>query len=208
MTAQPELRDIATMTLEEKLERFGGPLQAPAPGFDPETLSRGVLEAATTLELEGAGRVDPVDLGIFEHKLDAIVDEGRQVFINLSMAELLQAGDLGVSIFTARGDVAAMSAGVILHNLLHYGPIKFVLKHYRDDPTVGVRDGDVFFFNDPDAGGVHTFDQFLMMPIFAGEEIIAWVGCGGHQGETGPKEAGGFLPMHDIGTKKASTYSR
>ena len=192
MTQQSELRDISTMTLEEKVERFGGPLQAPAPGFDPETLSRGVLEKATPLELEGAAMVDPVDLGIFEHKLDAIVDEGRQVFINLSMAELLQAGDLGVSIFTACGDVAAMSAGVILHNLLHYGPIKFVLKHYRDDPSVGVRDGDVFFFNDPDAGGVHTFDQFLMMPIFAGDEIIAWVGCGGHQGETGSKEAGGF----------------
>jgi acetophenone carboxylase len=184
--------DVSELSLEEKLERFGGPLQAPAPGLDPETLARDVLEPATELELRGAKKLDPVDLGILEHKLDAIVDEGRLVFINLSMAELLQAGDLGVSIFTARGDAAAISAGVILHNLLHYGPIKYVLKHYWNDPTVGVRDGDLFFFNDPDAGGVHTFDHFLMMPVFAEGELVAWAGCGGHQGETGSKEPGGF----------------
>jgi N-methylhydantoinase B/oxoprolinase/acetone carboxylase alpha subunit len=192
MTGPPGLRDVAEMSLEEKLFKFGGPLQAPAPGLDPETLSRDVLEAPTELELRGAKKLDPVDLGILEHKLDAIVDEGRAVFINLSMAELLQAGDLGVSIFTAGGDAAAMSAGVILHNLLHYGPIKFVLKHYWNDQSVGVNEGDFFFFNDPDGGGVHTYDHFLTMPVFAEGELLAWVGCGGHQGETGSKEPGGF----------------
>jgi N-methylhydantoinase B/oxoprolinase/acetone carboxylase alpha subunit len=183
---------VADLPLEERLRRYGGPLQAAAPGMDPETLARDVLEPISPLEARGAGRIDPVALGLLQHKLDAIVDEGQSVFINLSMAELLQAGDLGVSIFTAKGDVAAMSAGVILHNLLHYGPIKYVLKHYADDPTVGLEDGDIFFFNDPDGGGVHTYDQFLMMPIFAGDELLAWVGCGGHQGETGSKEPGGF----------------
>jgi N-methylhydantoinase B/oxoprolinase/acetone carboxylase alpha subunit len=186
------LIDVSELPLEERLLRFGGPLQAAAPGLDPETLSRPVLEPPSELEDRGAGRIDPVALGLLQHKLDAIVDEGQSVFINLSMAELLQAGDLGVSIFTAKGDVAAMSAGVILHNLLHYGPIKYVLKHYAQDPTVGLDDGDIFFFNDPDGGGVHTYDHFLMMPIFAGDDLLAWVGCGGHQGETGSKEPGGF----------------
>jgi hypothetical protein len=54
MTSPPGLRDVAEMSLEEKLNLFGGPLQAPAPGLDPETLSRGVLEAPTELELQGA----------------------------------------------------------------------------------------------------------------------------------------------------------
>ncbi|MGI8516196.1 MAG: hydantoinase B/oxoprolinase family protein [Acidimicrobiia bacterium] len=184
--------DISMMSIEEKLRRFGGPLQAPSPGLDPEVLNRPVLEEATDLEKRGFERLDDVDVEIFFHKLDSIVDEGRLVFINLSAAELLQAGDLGVSIFTAQGDLAAMSAGVIIHNLLHYGPIKFVLKHYQNDPTVGINDGDFFFFNEPDAGGVHTYDHFLTMPVFAGNELLAWVGCGGHQGESGSKEPGGF----------------
>lgn len=192
ITSEDLLIDVSELSLDERLRRFGGPLQAPAPGVDTETLSRKVLEPATGLELRGVPKIDPLALGLLGHKLDAIVDEGQSVFINLSMAELLQAGDLGVSIFTARGDVAAMSAGVILHNLLHYGPIKYAVKHYANDPTVGLDDGDFFFFNDPDAGGVHTFDQFLMMPVYAGDELLAWVGCGGHQGETGSKEPGGF----------------
>jgi N-methylhydantoinase B/oxoprolinase/acetone carboxylase alpha subunit len=183
---------MTALSLEDKLRRWGGPLQAPAPGLDPETLARPVLEPATELEERGAALLDAVDLEIFQHKLDSVVDEGRQVFINLSIAEMLQAGDLGVSVFTARGDLAAMSAGVILHNLLHYGPIKYVLKHHLGEDSMELADGDVYFFNDPDAGGVHTYDHFLMMPVFAEGELLAWVGCGGHQGESGSKVPGGF----------------
>ena len=178
--------------LDELLRRYGRPLVGQAPGFDPETLTRPVLEPITSLEAAGAGLLDETDLLIFEYKLDAIVDEGRQIFIQMSLAELLQAGDLGVGIFTAQGDNAAMSAGVLLHNLLHSGPIKYVLKHYADDPTVGIHDGDIYFFNDSEAGGVHTYDHFLMLPVFAGDELVAWVGCGGHQGESGSTTPGGF----------------
>ena len=162
-------------------------------------LHREVLEEPTELELAGAGTLDPVDLEIFLHKLDSIIDDGRDVCKYLSMAEMLQAGDLGVGIFTANGDLAGMSTGVILHALLHYGPVKYVLKHYVDDPTVGLADGDIFFFNDPDAGGVHTYDHFLMMPVFADGELLAWVACGGHQGETGSRSPGGWSP--EIGSR-------
>ena len=193
MTAEPTAQSGEfAPDLDELLRRYGRPLVAPAPGFDPETLTRPVLEPITALEAAGAGLLDETDLLIFEYKLDAIVDEGRQVFIAMGLAELIQAGDLGVGIFTALGDNAAMSAGVLLHNLLHSGPIKYVLKHYADDPTVGIHDGDVFFFNDSEAGGVHTYDHFLMMPVFAGGELLAWVGCGGHQGESGSTTPGGF----------------
>ena len=44
-----------------------------------------------------------------------------------------------------------MSTGVILHALLHYGPVKYVLKYYADDPAVGLEDGDIYFFNEPTA---------------------------------------------------------
>jgi acetophenone carboxylase len=188
----PATRPGWSDNLDERLERFGRPLVPPAPGFDPETLTRPVLEPITPLEEAGAGLMDETDLLIFEYKLDAIVDEGRQIFISMGLAELIQSGDLGVGIFTAQGDNAAMSAGVLLHNLLHSGPIKYVLKHYADEPTVGLRDGDVYFFNDSEAGGVHSYDHFLMMPVFVDGQLLAWVGCGGHQGESGSTTPGGF----------------
>ncbi len=193
------LVDVATMGLSERVGRFGRPLMKPGPGLDPEVLHREVLESPTALEASAEGSIDPVDLEIFLHKLDSIIDDGRDVCKYLSMAEMLQAGDLGVGIFTAKGDLAGMSTGVILHALLHYGPVKYVLKHYVDDPTVGLADGDIFFFNDPDAGGVHTYDHFLMMPVFSDGELLAWVACGGHQGETGSRSPGGWSPR--IGTR-------
>lgn len=192
---QTHLADVDDLDLEERIARFARPLVPKAPGYDPEVLVRDVLEPATELELAGRDRLDSVDLDIFLHKLDSIIDDGRDVCKYLSMAEMLQAGDLGVGIFTAKGDLAGMSTGVILHALLHYGPVKYVLKHYADDPTVGLEDGDMFFFNDPDGGGVHTYDHFLMMPVFWKDELLAWVACGGHQGETGSKSPGGWSPQ-------------
>lgn len=186
--------DVAEMSLDERVQRFARPLLPAGPGVDPEVLVREVLEEATELELAGADRLDRVDLSIFLHKLDSIIDDGRDVCKYLSMAEALQAGDLGVGVFTAKGDLAGMSTGVVLHALLHYGPVKYVLKHYVNDPTVGLEDGDIFFFNDPDGGGVHTYDHFLMMPVFYKDELISWVACGGHQGETGSRSPGGWSP--------------
>ena len=102
------------MGLDERIARFGRPLMKPGPGLDPEVLHREVLEPPTELELAGADSLDPVDLEIFLHKLDSIIDDGRDVCKYLSMAEMLQAGDLGVGIFTSKGDLAGMSTGVIL----------------------------------------------------------------------------------------------
>jgi N-methylhydantoinase B/oxoprolinase/acetone carboxylase alpha subunit len=195
MARSHRLVDVADMSLEERVARFARPLVPAGPGCDPEVLVREVLEEPTALELAGGDRLDAVDLEIFLHKLDSIIDDGRDVCKYLSMAEALQAGDLGVGIFTSKGDLAGMSTGVVLHALLHYGPVKYVLKHYVDDPTVGLEDGDVFFFNDPDGGGVHTYDHFLMMPVFFKDELLAWVACGGHQGETGSRSPGGWSPQ-------------
>ena len=50
-----------------------------------------MLEEPTELELSGEGSLDPVDLEIFLHKLDSIIDDGRDVCKYLSMAEMLQA---------------------------------------------------------------------------------------------------------------------
>ncbi|HLB12188.1 MAG TPA: hydantoinase B/oxoprolinase family protein [Dehalococcoidia bacterium] len=180
------------LTLDERIALYGGPAFKEGPGKDPDCLRRPVLEPPTPRELRGMDSVDPVDLEIFAHKLDSIVDEGRAVFMNVGMSEALHSGDVGVGLFTAQGDMAAMSTGVLMHAVLHYGPIKYILKHHRDDPTVGIKDGDIFFFNDPICGGVHPYDMFVTMPIFYQGELIAWAGAGGHQGESGSKDPGGF----------------
>ena len=73
-------------------------------------------------------------------------------------------------------------------------PIKFILKYWRDNPTVGVRPGDIFYCNEAIYGGIHNPDQFAIMPVFHGEELMAWCVVGAHQSETGGNEPGGESP--------------
>lgn len=164
------------------------------PGSDPEVLERPVLEPPTELEKQGKKKLDDIGFEIFRHKIDSIVDEGRSVFEGLGMAESLQIGDVNVAIHTALGDMAASACGIAFHAILNYGPIKYILKYYKDDPTVGLKDGDIFFFNSATAGVVHPYDMFVAMPIFSVGELMAWAACGGHQGEAGGKDPGGFCP--------------
>lgn len=172
----------------------GGPWFKKGPGRDPEVLNRPIPEPPTELELMSHGKISDIDLDIFSHKLDSIVDEGRAVFEGLAMCETLQIGDDGTAIFTAMGDMASCSTGIYFHSLCNYGAAKYILKYYKDDATVGLKDGDIFFFNETLSGGVHPFDMFILMPVFVKEGLIAWVAAGGHQGESGSKDPGGFTP--------------
>jgi N-methylhydantoinase B/oxoprolinase/acetone carboxylase alpha subunit len=104
-------------------------------------------------------------------------------------------GDLCVALFTAAGDMAvAPSTGVVgFSSVLHYA-IRFILKYYRDDPTVGVRPGDCFLLNDSYYGGLHNPDIASFMPIFHADELVGWASCAMHHGEIGAADPGGMGP--------------
>lgn len=162
-------------------------------GRDPECLMPEMMPR-TELEDDGISSLNDVDLGIFIHKLDSIVEEGRVIFLKLAMGEALMVGDLSAAILTSRGDIAAVSSGVLIHAVLNHGFIKYIMKYFTSDPTVGMKEGDIFLSNEALAGLVHPWDVFASMPIFFKGELIAWAACGGHQGEMGSKDPGGFSP--------------
>jgi len=164
-----------------------------APGRDPALLVRGI-EPPSPLELEGMKAFDAVELEVFQHKMTAIVEEARDVYMALSISEGIITGDMNTSIFTPEGDPAVVATGIYFHTLLNYAPVKYIMTYYKDDPTVGLKDGDVYFFNDPTCGGVHTFDMFVTAPIFYEGTLIGWAEVGGHQGECGSIAPGGFAP--------------
>jgi acetophenone carboxylase len=161
------------------------------PGIDPELICHG-LEPVTELEQRGIDKVTDVDVELLVHKLTAIVEEARDVYMALSITESVITGDMNCGIFTASGDPVAVATGIYFHTMLNNAQLKYANKYYKSDPTVGLADGDVYFFNDETAGGVHAFDMFTAMPVFWKGEHIAWVTCGGHQGDSGSPVPGGF----------------
>ena len=163
------------------------------PGCDPELICRG-LEPATALERSGMAGIGDLEVELLTHKLTSIVEEARDVYMALSISEGIITGDMNCGIFTASGDPAVVATGIYFHTLLNNAQLKYIEAYYRDDPSVGLADGDIFFFNDELGGGVHPFDMFTAAPIFFDGELIAWAEVGGHQGETGSTTPGGFAP--------------
>ena len=78
---------------------------------------------------------------------------------------------------------------VAFASVCHY-PIKFIIKYWMNDPTVGVKEGDGFIHNDARYGGVHNTDQSMMMPVYYKGELICWVSSTIHEGENGACERG------------------
>ncbi|RTL55282.1 MAG: hypothetical protein EKK40_00620 [Bradyrhizobiaceae bacterium] len=166
---------------------------ASRPGYDVDIIARGI-EPVTDVEQRGMDKLTTIDFELLMHKLSSITEEARDVYMNLSISEGVITADMNCGIFTASGDPCIVGTGIYFHTLLNNAQLKYINKYYRDDPSVGLKDGDIYFFNDELAGGIHCFDMFTAMPVFYEGQLVAWVECGGHQGETGSITPGGFAP--------------
>jgi acetophenone carboxylase len=172
---------------------YGRDVYDKRPGCDPELICHG-LEPITELERRGMAKISEVDADLLTHKLSAIVEEARDVYMTLSISEAVIMGDMNCGLFTASGDPVVVGTGIYFHTLLNNAQLKYINKYYRNDPSVGLKDGDIFFFNEELAGGIHNLDMFAAMPIFWEGELVAWAECGCHQGDTGSITPGGFAP--------------
>jgi hypothetical protein len=68
-----------------------------------------------------------------------------------------------------------------------------IVKHWIEDPSVGVREGDSVCFNDPFYGVLHGADMGLCVPVFHGNKLVCFTGAVVHTGEAGGKEPGGLI---------------
>ena len=149
-------------------------------------------EPVSELEQQGMDLLEPGDYEIYNEKLLNILDEAREIFVRSGVTSLLRSGDLILAIYTANGDLANASAGTYMHAVSAVMPVKYVLQEYYEDPTVGVNEGDIFYFNESALGGVHNPDQMAFMPVFNDGELVAWTAALVHQPETGSNEPGGI----------------
>lgn len=127
--------------------------------------------------------------------LQAALDETYSIAEMTVASPAASCGDMSTAYFTAAGDLAMTSTcGIAGFSVcLHY-TIRFINKYFTDDPSVGIRAGDCFIVNDCHYGGIHSPDQHMFMPIFDGEDLVAWACCAMHEGEVGAKVPGGMGP--------------
>lgn len=136
---------------------------------------------------------DPIEADRIRKRLAGALDEAFEMCESMGAAPGAKWADLSVAVYTAEGDVSYLSnRGVIAFSAVLHHPIRYIMKNWKDEPTVGIRPGDGFFHNDSRFGMVHNTDQSMLVPVMRENRIIAWVGATIHEGENGACEPGGM----------------
>jgi len=163
-------------------------------GPDPVIMEDHSVAPVSAREREAvAAFADADQINLVRHKLQTACNESFDMLEQMGAAPGAKWGDLISGVWTMHGDLAMASmGGVLIFSVLTQHPVKFMLKYWRDEPTVGIRPGDIFMHNDARYGNIHNTDQSLIIPVFHDGELICFTGAIVHEGENGACEPGGM----------------
>jgi N-methylhydantoinase B/oxoprolinase/acetone carboxylase alpha subunit len=163
-------------------------------GPDPEIMANHKLAPETETEALALAAFNDADqMNLVRHKLQTACNESFDMVEQMGAAPGAKWGDLISGVWTASGDLALSSAGgVLLFSVLTQHPVKFIIKYWTKEPTVGVRPGDIFMHNDARYGNIHNTDQSLILPVFHDGKLVCFTGAVVHEGENGATEPGGM----------------
>jgi acetone carboxylase, alpha subunit len=166
-------------------------------GPDPEIMTEHDIKPRTAEEDAAIKKVSDVHtVAKIRDRIQAGCDEGYEMVEQMGAAPGAKWGDVITGVYSASGDLAIASAGgVLIFSALVHHPIKFIIKNWINEPTVGVREGDGFIHNDSRYGNVHNTDQSMIVPIFWEGKLVCWVASTVHEGENGAIEPGGMPSM-------------
>ena len=163
-------------------------------GPDPAIMRHHEIMPRSAYEEECISQgIDPIEIDRIRKRLAGALDEAFEMCESMGAAPGAKWADLSCAVYTAEGDVTYLSnRGVIAFSAVLHHPIRYIMKNWKDEPTVGINEGDGFFHNDSRFGMVHNTDQSMLVPVIRGGIIIAWVGATIHEGENGACEPGGM----------------
>jgi N-methylhydantoinase B/oxoprolinase/acetone carboxylase alpha subunit len=135
--------------------------------------------------------LDPITFEVIRHRLWAINDEQAMIAARMSGSPVIyEVYDFNAGILTPDGH--GLVAGIyILH---HAATIDFFVQRILAEwPLDDIREGDMFFTNDPWYGALHANDGVLVTPIFWEGEIVCWSGLAMHDEDVGSPVPGSFV---------------
>lgn len=135
-------------------------------------------------------KYDPITMEIIQSSLQAAADEMFGALRRTAMSAIIyEVLDMGTGITDKNGELAGSGAGIPAFVGVLDKTVKRVIEKY--DQPGDVQPGDIFITNDPYTGGVtHLNDVILVMPVFAGDEIVAWTADIAHWNDVGGKVFG------------------
>ncbi len=128
---------------------------------------------------------DPITLEIIQNSLQATADEMFASMKKTAMSSIIyEVLDMGTGIMDGQGRLASSGAGIPAFIGVLDKAVKVLVQKF--DKPGDIEPGDVFATNDPYYGGVtHLNDIIVAMPVFAGDQLIAWTANIAHNSDVG-----------------------
>jgi N-methylhydantoinase B len=129
---------------------------------------------------------DPISLEIFWTRLISIVDEAAKTIVRTAFSTLSnEANDFACVLTDSRGNSLAQNSSSIPSFIatLPATVRHFLAEYSRDD----IHPGDVFITNNPWLATGHLNDITVIMPIFRGDNLVAFAATTAHVPDIGGK---------------------
>ena len=134
---------------------------------------------------------NPVTLEIIKNALGAAAEEMGVAVVRGAYSTLIkEGGDATSAVFDSEGRLVAQSRGAPLMHLSSLRPS--LLELFVDFPRDSMQDGDVYIFNDPYRGGIHSNDIMLFRPVFLDGKLTFFTTALVHVADVGGMSAGGL----------------
>jgi len=139
--------------------------------------------------------IDAVTLAVLKGRLEQIADEMDATLFRTAFNPIIaEAHDASHGLYDAKtGDtlVQGKSGLPIFVGVMAFAVRAVIAKVERNG---GLRDGDVFLFNDPYDGGTHLSDFKLVRPYFRDGALFCWLASVGHWHDVGGNVPGNYNP--------------
>jgi N-methylhydantoinase B len=135
--------------------------------------------------------LDPFTLEILKDSLIAIGDEMFVALQRTSQSPIIyEVLDFGSGLTDAEGQLITQGNGVTVFIGTLSPAVRYTLEKFGRD---ALAPGDVVATNDPyEGGGTHLSDVTLVVPIFYGDELVAFAASKAHWTEVGGKDPGSW----------------
>ena len=138
------------------------------------------------------GAPDPVALEVFSNALLSIAEEMGALLIRTAYSiNIKERHDASTAIFDRAGRLVAQAEHIPMHLGAMISAVQHLLRRY---PADTLRPGDAFLANDAyNGGGTHLADVTVTSPVFADNELIAFVANMGHWPDVGGIKPGAAM---------------
>lgn len=148
--------------------------------------------AQGALLLTRTGKTEELRPRTLQMRLDAIAQAMQETLFRTAVSPVVREGnDAAAALLTPDGEIIALSNAIPLLLGALGSSLKAILEEF---PAESMREGDLFFMNDPYRGGTHLPDITVAMPVFADGRLVCFAATMLHHQDVGGMRAGSVPP--------------